>query len=108
MTEWSGRTALHGAERHPATAMSRLRINQAPRNAISRLGELEAYASVYSSCSGYKPDRTMSDGLHHTLEHIALNIPCYKLDCLPDKEAAELCAGEVKASIISDNEPETV
>lgn len=103
---WSGKTPCYHNASAPVGAI--VRINQAPRNAISRLGVLEAYASVYSSCSGYKPDRTMSDGLHHTLEQIALNIPCYKLDCLPDKEAAELCAGEVKVSIISDNEPETV
>ena len=38
----------------------------------------------------------MADGQHKTLEHIALNVPCYVLDCLPDEEAARVCAAEVR------------
>ena len=38
----------------------------------------------------------MADGQHETLEHIALNVPCYVLDCLPDEEAARVCAAEVR------------
>ena len=38
----------------------------------------------------------MADGQHEALEHIALNVPCYTLDCLPDEEAARVCAAEVR------------
>lgn len=92
---WSGKTPCYRNAEVPVGAI--VRINQAPENVITRYGILEAYASVYSSCSGFKADRRMSDGLHRTLEHIALNVPCYKLDCRPDEEAAMVCSKEVKS-----------
>lgn len=92
---WSGKTPCYRNSEAPIGAI--VRINQAKDNVITRFGVLEAYASVYSSCSGFKADRKMSDGLHRTLEHIALNVPCYKLDCRPDEEAALVCSNEVKS-----------
>lgn len=92
---WSGKTPCYRNAEAPVGAI--VRINQAKENIITRYSVLEAYASVYSSCSGFKADRKMSDGLHRTLEHIALNVPCYKLDCRPDEEAAVVCSKEVKS-----------
>ena len=31
------------------------------------------------------------DGLHDTISRIVLGVPMFKLRCLPDKAAAELC-----------------
>ena len=73
-----------------------MRIRRAKYNALTRQSTLESYASVYSSCSGFKADRGMADGQHRMLEHIALNVPCYVLDCLPDEEAARVCASGVR------------
>ncbi|MDO5442800.1 MAG: hypothetical protein Q4G10_03945 [Bacteroidia bacterium] len=92
---WSGKTPCYRNEEVPIGAI--VRINQAKENVLTRYGMLEAYASVYSSCSGFKADRRISDGLHRTLEHIALNVPCYKLDCRPDEEAALVCSEGVKS-----------
>lgn len=91
---WSGKTPCYRNVSAPIGAI--VRIRQAKFNAIKRQNTLESYASVYSSCSGFKADRGMADGQHKTLEHIALNVPCYTLDCLPDEDAARVCAAAVK------------
>lgn len=92
---WSGKTPCYRNVEAPVGAI--VRIRRCPENKITRFGVLESYASVYSSCSGFKADRRMADGLHASLEAIATGIPCYVLDCRPDKEAAEVCSKEVLA-----------
>ena len=94
---WSGKTPCYRNVSAPIGAI--VRIRQAKFNAIKRHNTLEAYASVYSSCSGFKADRGMADGQHKTLEHIALHVPCYTLDCLPDEEAARVCAAAVRGEV---------
>ena len=88
-TPWSGKTPCYKAKDVPVGAIVRLR--QAPQNVISRLGMVQAYASVLSSCSGFRPFREVTDAQHETLSVIARDIPCYQLDCLPDEAAARLC-----------------
>ena len=91
---WSGKTPCYRNVSAPVGAI--VRIRQAKHNTIRRQNVLEAYASVYSSCSGFKADRLIADGQHNMLENIALNVPCYILDCLPDEEAARVCAAGVR------------
>ena len=91
---WSGKTPCYRNVSAPVGAI--VRIRQAKHNTITRQNVLEAYASVYSSCSGFKADKKIADGQHRILEHIALNVPCYILDCLPDEGAARVCAAQVR------------
>lgn len=93
---WSGKTPCYRNVEAPVGAI--VRIRQAKHNTITPQSTLEAYASIYSSCSGFKADPAMADGLHRTMEHIVLNVPCYVLDCLPDEEAARVCATEVRSA----------
>lgn len=90
---WSGKTPCYKNEEAPVGAF--VRIRQCPRNEISRMSVIEAYATLYSSCSGLKTDRMMADGLHATLEQVVLGTPVYLLDCLPDADAAKLCHSTV-------------
>ena len=90
---WSGKTPCYKAQDIPVGAI--VRIEQAPFNRITRLPVLNAYASLYPSCSGFRPVRKVADGLHETLSHIAVNTPCYRLECLPDADAAILCHNTV-------------
>lgn len=90
---WSGKTPCYRNVEAPVGAI--VRIRRCPENKITRFGILEAYASVYSSCSGFKAQKDMADGLHASLEAIATEVPCYVLDCRPDQEAAEVCSKEV-------------
>ena len=92
-TPWSGKTPCYKALDVPVGAIVRLR--QAPQNSIARLGTVQAYASVISSCSGFRPMREVSDAQHETLSAIATGVPCYQLDCLPDEAAARLCQSTI-------------
>lgn len=90
---WSGKTPCYRSQSVPVGAIVRIRRASADR--IIRMNVLESYTSVYSSCSGFKSDRKIVDALHRTLEYIAVHTPCYTMECLPDDEAAMVCAAEV-------------
>ncbi len=92
-TPWSGKTPCYKNEDAPVGAIVRLR--QAPKNEIARLSLPQAYASVMSSCSGFRPIRALADAQHATIAAIAMQTPCYQLDCLPDEAAARLCQSTV-------------
>jgi len=92
-TPWSGKTSCYKDDSAPVGAFVKLR--QAPSNVIQRFKPLETYAVLYSSTSGYKEDETIADGLHETMEKIAVTIPGFILDCLPDESAARLCYDNV-------------
>ena len=93
-TPWSGKTPCYRKLDVPIGAI--VRIRQSPENRATRLGLVEAYASVYSSCSGLKAERKIADGLHATLEQVVTTVPCFVLDCRPDHEAAEVCYEAVR------------
>ncbi len=86
---WSGKTPCYRALDCPVGAI--VRIRQAPFNRIEKLSGVQAYASLMASASSFRPFRELSDGWHRTLEGLTGKVPCYILDCLPDREAAELC-----------------
>ena len=86
---WSGKTPCYKAQDVPVGAI--VRLQQAPENRISRLGAVQAYASVMASCSGFRPIRSIADAQHETLAAVVAGVPCYQLDCLPDADAARLC-----------------
>lgn len=90
---WSGKTPCYRNTSVPVAAI--VRIRQAAENKIARMNVLEAYASVYSSCSGFKSDKGIADALHRTIEYIAVHIPNYTMECLPDDAAARICADEL-------------
>lgn len=86
---WSGKTPCYKAKDVPVGAI--VRLKQAPANLITRLSLIQSYASVMSSCSGFRPIRKLADAQHETLSAIAQQVPCYHLECLPDEAAARLC-----------------
>ena len=92
---WSGKTPCY--KNMDAEIGGIVRIRRCQENKITRLSNLEAYASLYSSCSGLKADGPVGDGLHKTMEHVVLNVPFYVLDCLPDHDAACVCHDTVTA-----------
>lgn len=92
-TPWSGKTPCYRNEEYPVGAF--VRINRAPRNEISRMSLPESFASVSSSSSGLRALKGMGDGLFATISKVVQDVPCYLLDCLPDKEAAFVCCSEV-------------
>ena len=91
---WSGKTPCYRKADAPVGAI--VRIRQCPDNKITRLSPVESYASVYSSCSGLKFHKEMADGLHSTIEKVALGVKCFVLDCRPDHDAARVCYEAVR------------
>ncbi|MBO4760431.1 MAG: hypothetical protein J5520_01640 [Bacteroidales bacterium] len=94
-TPWSGKTPCYKQESVPVGAI--VRISQSPENRIHRNSLPEAYASVMASTSGFKAIKPIADGMHASIATLVSTIPCYTLDCRPDKEAAELCHKTVSA-----------
>ena len=88
-TPWSGKTPCYRNTDVQVRAI--VRLEQAPHNRISRLKGLAAYAAVLPSASSIKWDRTMQEGVSSTIEKIAMTVPVWHLDCLPDADAAFTC-----------------
>jgi hypothetical protein len=88
---WSGKTPCYRNMELPLGGF--VQLAQAPYNAIRRLKGISAYAALVPSISGKRWDRQMADGLHETENALAMNVPVWHLDCLPDEAAARLCAG---------------
>lgn len=86
---WSGKTACYRNASAPLGAM--VQIRRSLHNAATALTVFEAYALVSSSSSGFRGIDSMAEGLHDTISAIALNQPCFVLDCRPDAEAAVVC-----------------
>ena len=87
---WSGKTSCYINKGVPVGGI--VKLNQASENRIRCCALPEAYAALYSSVSGLKMNREMYDKLHVTMEQIAVAVPFYHLDCLPDAAAAQLCS----------------
>lgn len=90
---WSGKTPCYINESYPVGAL--VYITRAKYNKIHRMSAIEAYGSVLTSASGKRWERTIADGIHKALEFVAGNVPVYRLECLPDAEAAKVCSEEV-------------
>jgi hypothetical protein len=47
------------------------------------------------SISGKRWDKLIADGLHQTENALAMHVPVWHLECLPDEAAAQLCCGTI-------------
>lgn len=90
---WSGKTPCYKAKDVPVGAI--VHLNQAPYNKIYRQPVIQAYASLMESASSFRPLKEYADGWHKTMEGICAAVPFYRLECLPDNEAALLCYNTV-------------
>jgi len=86
---WSGKTPCYRNLSYPLVGI--VMLSQAPYNKIQRLGGLQAYAALVPSISGKRWDARIADGLHATENTLAMQVPMWHLECLPDEAAALLC-----------------
>lgn len=93
-TPWSGKTPCYKNESMPLKAV--VRLSQAPYNKIVRLAPLQSFASLMPACSCMRWDGRSVSALHKTVEKVIGAVPCWYLECLPDKEAAVLCNSTVR------------
>lgn len=93
---WSGKTPCYKQEKAPVAGIVLLR--QHPENLIRTLSLPEAYAAIYSSCSGLRILHDHADGIHETVAQLAQMVPCLFLENLPNHEAAMLCHDTIVAA----------
>ncbi len=95
---WSGKTPCYRPLSYPLKALVRLR--QAPVNRISTLDEIEAYLAVSSAVSAFHTDglKKTSLLLHEAVASLIREVAVYRLDCLPNTEAAQLCYSHITGS----------
>lgn len=86
---WSGKTPCYRTEHYPIRAF--LRLKQAPENRIERLSTLAAYAALQPSFPpSFMHDEQLTDRLHSLLSVLLKTTEVYRLNCLPNAEAAQL------------------
>lgn len=86
---WSGKTHCYKAERHELAGC--VRLSQAPFNRIKKLSVLQAYGAIHPSCPPeFSYDNDLYDSVSGIIDRVLSVVPCYCLECLPNKEAALL------------------
>ena len=90
---WSGKTLCYRNVEAPVNAL--VRLEQAPENRIEKLSGLQAYASIIAAVSSIRWNPAVMDSIVSTVEKLAMNIPCFKLECRPDAEAVETCKNAI-------------
>ncbi|MBQ9666375.1 MAG: hypothetical protein IJV33_07880 [Bacteroidaceae bacterium] len=85
---WSGKTPCYRDVEAPIGGF--LQLKQAPHNRIRRMETFEAYASLLSSCSVMKWDRTNYVAVNDTIGVLLEQVPVYFLENLPDEAACRL------------------
>ena len=87
---WSGKTACYVAKDAPVQAL--VQLAQAPKNKIERLRMTQAYPYILASVSGLKILPESMDAIYGSIARLLELCPVYRLECLPDTAAAQLCA----------------
>lgn len=87
---WSGKTPCYKNESAPVGAL--VQLQQAPHNKIVPLKMTRAYPYILASVSGLKVIPEMMDDLYDSIARLLELRPVYLLQCLPNPDAARLCA----------------
>lgn len=93
-TPWSGKIPCYRNEEVLLKGI--VKLQQAPRNQIKTLSLIQAYAIIFPACSGMRWEKGIASGIHQTVEKLICLVPSYRLECLPDKGAADLSASTIK------------
>ena len=86
---WSGKTHCYRNESAPVAGIVRLR--QAPRNRFRVCEDIAAFSAVLPGCSVLRQDMRLHEALCETLAALTELTLVGELECLPDREAAEVC-----------------
>lgn len=93
-TPWSGKTPCYRNVYAPVNAI--VRLDQAPENRIETESGLNAYATLMGSVSAIRWNRAIMDSISKSIENAVGSAKVFHLFCLPDKDAAQLCADTIK------------
>ncbi len=87
---WSGKTPCY--KNSSAQVAAFVQLVQAPENKIERLRMTQAYPYILASVSGLKILPEMMDRIYESIARLLELSPVYRLECLPNPDAARLCA----------------
>lgn len=90
---WSGKTHCYKNIQAPLGGI--IRIVRAEANKVVRLSGIQSYASVMTSCGGMVWEKGFADKRDETLQGIVSRVKCWNMECLPNEEAARMCAEAV-------------
>lgn len=86
---WSGKTPCYRNESAPVVGI--VRLKQAPRNRFRVCEDIAAFSAVLPGCSVLRQDMRLHEALCETLAELTERTLVGELECLPDREAAEVC-----------------
>lgn len=86
---WSGKTHCYRNESAPVAGI--VRLKQAPRNRFRVCEDIAAFSAVLPGCSVLRQDTRLHEALCETLAELTERTLVGELECLPDREAAEVC-----------------
>lgn len=92
-TPWSGKTACWRNLSAPLCGIVRLR--QAPFDSFEPLDGIQAFSEVYPGCSVLRSDAFLHERLCDNLEMLCSLVKVGRMACLPDLEAARICAAGI-------------
>lgn len=96
-TPWSGKTPCYINKSVQLKAL--VRLQQAPKNKISKVSGTDALIALLPSCSSLRWNDALYSSLCDTIEKVMEKVPIFMLKCLPDKAAAELCYNSIDEKI---------
>ena len=86
---WSGKTHCYRNESAPVAGI--VRLKQAPRNRFRVCEDIAAFSAVLPGCSVLRQDMRLHEAMCETLAALTELTLVGELECLPDREAAEVC-----------------
>lgn len=86
---WSGKTHCYRNESAPVAGI--VRLKQAPRNRFRVCEDIAAFSAVLPGCSVLRQDVRLHEAMCETLAALTELTLVGELECLPDREAAEVC-----------------
>jgi len=93
-TPWSGKTPCYINKKLPVRTL--VSLKQAPYNKASRLSGVDAFVSILTSASAIRWDDRIDEDITDTASSIADVTPCWRLECLPDEDAALTCMNAIE------------
>ena len=85
---WSGSTPCYKNESAEVAAI--VHLYQSPENKLRELNKIEALSLLYSSTVVFRSDAGNKNMIFDTVTDIVQQVPFYRLDCRPDREAVML------------------
>jgi len=94
---WSGKTPCYKNESAPIAAF--VQLSQAPHNHITQLKRTAGLGALLHACAiSLRLDETLFNKITDIVSVVIEQIPIYRLECLPNAEAAHLVFNTLKES----------